>query len=329
MSAEPDRVVIIDPAFLGDVVFDGPLVAAVHERWPACEVGLVVRPPAEAIAERIAGVTSVHSFDKRGADRGFGGLMRAARELAAHRYDQALIPHPSIRSSLLARVARIPIRIGWRGTMASPFLTKRIAVAAEAGFVERRLQLLAADSPTALSGTLRRRSAQAPSLGRRIGLVLGSAWATKRWTPAQAAQFIAELERADVELVFIGADWERQLFDAVRTSNNAAVFDRAEVRIGGGVSGMLDALESCDVVVASDTGPMHAARALGIPVVAIFGPTSEDVHSFAAHDRIITRPVDCRPCSPHGHERCPLGHHACMAELDGGDVARAALEVLQ
>src|SRR5687768_15414714 len=102
--------VIIDPAFLGDVVFDAPLVRALTTKNPSCKIGLVVRPPADAIARAIPGVNRVHIFDKRKKDRGWSGLSRMAQELAEENYQLALIPHPSVRSTLLARLARMPDR---------------------------------------------------------------------------------------------------------------------------------------------------------------------------------------------------------------------------
>ena len=110
--ATPRAVVILDPAFLGDVVFDGPLVRALHAADPSVRVGLLVRPPADAIARRIVGVDRVHCYDKYRADRGLAGLRRIAAELAEARYDTALIPHPSARTTLLARWAGIPRRVG-------------------------------------------------------------------------------------------------------------------------------------------------------------------------------------------------------------------------
>lgn len=326
------RALIVDPAFLGDVVFDGPLVRAIQARWPGCEVGIVVRPPAQAIGRRMAGVRWVHAFDKRGADRGWRGLTRVAADIAACGYQAAFIPHPSPRSVLLAQRAKIPIRIGWRGTLASPFLTERVPIDDTDTLVARRLRLvdatLAGPASQALQGGLRRSTPAHDGRLPRIGLVLGSAWATKRWPPERAAGFVGALDPRQVQLVLIGAEWERELFDGLHTPSSLPILAAAEVHIGGGVPALLDALETCDVVVAPDTGPMHAARALAVPVVAIFGPTAPGHHSFDAADRIVRLPIDCSPCGPHGHHLCPLEHHRCMVELPAADVLDAVASIL-
>jgi len=65
-----------------------------------------------------------------------------------------------------------------------------------------------------------------------------------------------------------------------------------------------------------------------VPTVAVFGPTSSDVHVFGARDRAISLGLSCSPCSVHGSRRCPLGHHRCLRDLDPDRVAAACAEVL-
>ena len=82
------------------------------------------------------------------------------------------------------------------------------------------------------------------------------------------------------------------------------------------------------IAVGGDSGLVHAARALGIPTVAVFGPTASDVHVFGARERAVTLGLSCSPCSVHGSMRCPLGHHRCLDDLDAETVAAACREVL-
>lgn len=324
------RAVIIDPAFLGDTIFDGPLARALKRRHPTGRVGLVVRPPSDRIARRLVDVDRVHVYDKRGADRGWRGLKRVAKELAGEGYQEAYIPHPSLRSVLLARLARIPHRIGaTQGPVARWWLTE--SHRPSGSFVGDRLSLLGPQGQdvdlTSLFGLITRGPADPPGERQRIGLCLGSEWATKRWPVARVAELCRALDPAKHQLVLLGAPWEAPLYQALRELAPEALAT-AEDQTQGDLDHLIDALGRCQVVVGGDTGPVHLARALGIPVVALFGPTSEARHDFQAQDQVLYQPVDCRPCSPHGHQRCPLGHHRCLADLSGERVHGAVLRAL-
>jgi len=73
-----------------------------------------------------------------------------------------------------------------------------------------------------------------------------------------------------------------------------------------------------EVLVTNDSAPLHLATATGTRIVAIFGPTVP-AFGFGPRgplDRVVEHPgLDCRPCSPHGPQACPLGHHRCMREV--------------
>ncbi len=300
-----ERVVIIDPAFIGDTIFSAPLIRALLAQ--GAEVGMVVRPPSDQVAATFG--VRVHVYDKKRSDRGWAGLNRVASELKVFNYQRALIPHPSPRSALLAWRAQIPRRIGSASNwVARLFLTERVA--APRGFVASRMALIGqGTAPLSLS---RRPSAQDR---QRVGLVLGSEWATKRWPVERASEIVA-----GQKLVWLGAEWERPLYEQLPPHDH-------EDRLGGTLDALRAAIESCDVVIGGDTGPLHWARALGVPVVALFGPTDPLLHDFSPWDVVLTEPLACRPCSAHGQKKCPLGHHQCLRGLSGDRVRQALVQI--
>jgi len=286
---------------------------------------MLVRPPSEVIAAQIRGVDRVHVFDKYGRDSGWRGLSRLADGLRAEAYELALIPHPSIRSTLLAYLAKIPRRVGNAGGLAGLFLTQRFRAGSEDSFTGQRLRLIDAeqDDP-GLHGTMAR-DAQNPRTAEkyRLGLLMGSAWATKCWSKAQARRLLDDLDPAQFEVVFLGAEWERDRFEGLFDAN-VTILDR----IGQPLGALVDELAACDLVLGGDTGPLHIARSMSVPVIGLFGPTSEHRHDFSARDVVLSEELACRPCSAHGDKKCPLQHHQCMVDLDANRVKNAILSVL-
>nr|ADI21499.1 ADP-heptose:LPS heptosyltransferase [uncultured myxobacterium HF0070_11L13] len=121
----------------------------------------------------------------------------------------------------------------------------------------------------------------------------------------------------------MGAPWESPLFEELHDLGIETI-DGTDSTL----EQMVQQIASCDVVIAGDTGPLQIARALSIPVVALFGPSHESRHEFEDIDVVLTENLSCRPCSPHGHHTCPLKHHACMQDLDGKRVLGAVLKVV-
>lgn len=328
----PGSVLVIQTAFLGDVVLTTPLLARLAARFGPVDV--VTTPAAAELLETHPAVRQVIRYDKRGADRGIGGFRRLAERLAQARYAQVFLPHRSWRSAALAWSAHIPERSGFADSPASILYTVRVP-RLRGGHESARL--------LALAGT-RRAGATAPAValtltdadraaadawlsqqgvtGPFVAIAPGSIWGTKRWPgytelAAKLTQQVVVLgSAADAPLaaeVASGAKGRAQsAAGALSLRESAAVIERAAL------------------LVTNDSAPLHLATGVGTPVVAVFGPTTP-AQGFGPLDgagRVVQRSgLWCRPCSPHGPATCPLGHHACMQDI-GVDQVLAAVTSL-
>ena len=311
-------VLVIQTAFLGDVVLTTGLLSYLAER--AGPVDVVTTPAAAPLLETHPAVRRAIGYDKRGTDRGFGGLVRLAGRLRRESYSRAYLPHRSIRSATLARLAGIAERIGFAGSPGSWSYTRRIAPPEGVHEAERLLALAeplpgtVAAVSLGLTAADRLRAAEwLEAKGIDPGFVAlapGSIWGTKRWPG------YAELAAAlDGPVVIVGGTEDRGLAESVA----AAAPGRAYVAAGELPLRVTAALlERARVLVTNDSAPLHFASAVGTPAVAIFGPT---VPAFGfgprgSSDRIVEHEtLPCRPCSSHGPPVCPLGHHRCMREV--------------
>ena len=318
--ARGGRVLVVQPAFLGDVVFSSALVDALAERF--AEVDVCVTPRARDVVEAMPRASRVQVFDKRGSDSGLGGLLRTARRLRDRGYEIAVLPHQSPRSALLTVLARVPRRVGFQGAPGSPFYTERIP-AAPGTFTARESALARALGAEARPMRLVARPEWVRAAEERLqgahslaALCIGSEWETKIWPAHHFADLADRLAERGLVPVLLGGPREKALAEAVQARAGARCIDTT----GNPVAEALAILARSSVVVGGDTGLVHAARALGVPTVALFGPSSPAAHDLGERQRAVTLGLECSPCSAHGQRRCPLGHHRCMRDLSAETV---------
>ena len=316
---------VIQTAFLGDVVLTIPLLEVLAARHGPVDV--VTTPVAATLIETHPAVRRVVRYDKKGKDRGILRFLALAAELRRQRYARAYLPHQSWRSAVLALLSRSPERIGFAESPAGVTYTER-RPRPKIGHESVRLLHLVEDAPTlrpfrlALTEGDRGRAAEwlskAGVPSRFVAVAPGSIWGTKRWP--YFAELAAQLK---LPVVAIGGTDDATLCGAVEAAAPGRAFSSA-----GALSLRESAalIERAAVLVTNDSAPLHLATGVGTPIVAVFGPT---IPGFGfgptgAGDAIVEHPaMPCRPCSSHGPQVCPLGHHRCMRELGPEQVVDA------
>jgi heptosyltransferase-2 len=334
---------VIQTAFLGDVVLTTPLLAALAARHGPVDV--VTTPAAAPLLETHPAVRRVVPYDKRGRDRGWAGLRGLARRLRSERYERAYLPHRSLRTAALAALARVPARIGFHDGW--PFFYTEVRQHPADGHEADRLLALAEQPSAAYAPTLH----PTPDDERAAGAVLaaagilegtpfvavapGSIWGSKRWP------YYGELARrlaGVVPVVVVGGPEDAGLGEEIVGAVGRTLKDSLTVAGGRAVNacGKLTLRQSAAliararVLVTNDSAPLHVATAMRTPIVAVFGPTLPEFGFGPIRSGDIALGVaelDCRPCSRHGPPRCPLGHHRCMRDLRPDVVAAAIDEI--
>jgi heptosyltransferase-2 len=322
-------VLVIQTAFLGDVVLTTPLLEELAQRHGPVDV--ITTPAAAALVETHPAVRQVHRYDKRGKDRGPRAFLRLAGMLRDAGYSSVYLPHQSWRSGMLAMLSRIPERVGFDSAPARRCYTQTAGrneglhetgrLLALTGIQAERLPSLgitaddhsAAEQWMAATGVAEQFVAIAP----------GSVWATKRW-----GGYADLAGRIESPVVVVGGPEDRALGDEIcaaapdRSWNAAGILSlRASAAL----------LSRAAALVTNDSLPLHMAQATRTPTVAIFGPTANSM-GFGPRgpmDRVVElESLHCRPCSPHGPKKCPLGHHRCMVDLGSRVVADALESIL-
>lgn len=308
-------------------------------------VHVVATPANAALLANHPAVASVIVFDKRGADRGLGGLRRVARRLRAVGASRAYLAQGSSRTAALAWLAGIPERIGFATSGGRLFTTRRVPYDSTLHHAARLWQLANGPGeqtvPPALRPSLHPGAAEQQAVEKLlaahgvtgdtplVALAPGSVWATKRWPSYEAlAGALVHLPALHGgRLIVLGAAGDRPLAAAIA----AAVRDAGEAPVID-ATGQLTLLGSaallarCRVLVSNDSAPLHLASAMNTPTVALFGPTVPALgFGPLADQRVVVEhsALPCRPCHAHGPMQCPLGHWRCMRDLSPRQVADA------
>ena len=321
---------VIQTAFLGDVILTTPLLAALAAVHGPVDV--VTTPVAAPLLETHAAVAKVIPYDKRGNDRGWSTLVEFARRLKAAGYSQAYLPHRSLRTAALAALARIPSRIGFKGPWS--FLYTVARPKPRTGHETDRLLALANGAPGVyrpqLQPTGEDKAVVAALIAEPfVALAPGSIWGSKRWPYYEQ---LAVRLASDVAVIVVGGDDDAELGEricrAVKGGNGRYHVVNACGKLTLRQSAAL--IGRARLLVTNDSAPLHLATAMGTPVVALFGPTVTDFGFGPLRAGDVALGVEgllCRPCSSHGPPSCPLGHHRCMRDLTVDTVTLAIEEM--
>jgi heptosyltransferase II len=279
-------------------------------------------------------------YESAGLHRGFWGREQLARELRAERFDVAILLQNAFEAAWLAWRARIPERIGYARYGRSFLLTKSVPVpkSGEAPAHEsyyylellRRAQLLnelpSLDAislhVTAAAQEAAEQKLQASGSGAgaiRVAIAAGAAFGSaKCWLPERYAHLADSLAGDNCDVILFGAPAEREIAMMIEHSMRRRVINFA----GATPIGELPALlKACQLFIGNDSGAMHVAAAVGLPIVGIFGPTNPDAtRPLTPNFSLVREPVDCSPCLLR---TCPIDHR-CMTRISSAHVLEIA-----
>ena len=344
----PRKILVRAPNWIGDAVISLPALEALRARFPASEIVLVTKPWVSEIYWHYPAMLRQIVYDPAGKHRGLRGLERLIADLRAEHFDMAILFQNAFQAAVIAWRARIPVRIGYARDARGMLLTDAVEVPPRgaygheayyylqllfrAGLIERPEPVRAlTDARLALRdaekfwAAKRLQSLKLDGSRFLVGVHPGASFGpAKRWPPerfaALADRLIGEL-RADV-LIF-GSAAETPLAESI-----ARVMKHAPTVVAGKttLTQMLALLASCRLVVTNDSGPMHLAAGLGLPLVAVFGSTDERATGpLGSRARVVKHRVACSPC---GLRECPIDFR-CMQRVTAAQAFQAALEVLE
>ncbi|MFO0754128.1 MAG: lipopolysaccharide heptosyltransferase II [Thermodesulfovibrionales bacterium] len=307
LGKSPRKILVVKPSSLGDIVHSMPFLQVMRETFPHAEIQWVVAKGLEGLLEGHPLVGKLWVIDKdRWKDlKRLGGTVGELRTLFAslrnEEFDLAVDLQGLLRSGIIAGASGAPVRVGFSEARegSTLFYTHRVRGGRDIHAVDRYLKIA-----SALGGSVKALHFPLPpaedsaemrkikkDTGSYVVIVPGARWQTKIW-PAEKFGRVASLLRERSIIVGSGADGAR--------AKEIEALSGGKARSLAGKTGMRELIaliRDARFVLTNDSGPMHIAAALGVPVAALFGPTNPvRTGPYGSNHLLITPDVPCAPC---------------------------------
>ena len=328
------RLLVVRLGSLGDLVHTLPAVAALRRAFPEATIDWLVDAPHRDFLSLVPAVSSLVVLKERGAS----GWLAVRRELRSRQYHAAIDFQGLIKSAALAWMSGAHRVVGFdraslREPMASLFYSEQITVESRAHVVQKNLQLATA------MGAVRGDALEfpiAPVTSEKVDVFLGAAaapyalinpgaaWPNKRWPPDRLGAIAEALrDRHGLASVVLWGPGEEAAARAVVTASAGA----ASLAPATNLHDLIALARRARLILSGDTGPLHIASALGVPAVALFGPTDEARNGpWDPADISISKYATC---SCHYERRCSREPAQwCLGEIQVAEVQAAVDERL-
>ncbi|MGQ0635389.1 MAG: glycosyltransferase family 9 protein [Planctomycetaceae bacterium] len=318
---QAERICLIKPSALGDVVQTLPLLGALRRRFPAASISWVVRRDFADLLDGLPQLSEVLAFDRHGSWRDYLALLTTLRR---RRFDLVFDLQGLFRTGVMTVATAAPLRVGLESAReGSKFACHGLISGTGFGVpAYRRYQRIAealgvAAGEWTIDLALRSQTSWAADLLAPLprpilALHPGAGWPTKRW-PVEKFSELAR--RFAGSLVVVGGRGEASLAAQIVAARGAG---RPTLNLAGRTTlrQLAAVLAEVDLLLSNDSGPMHLAAAVGTPVVGVFTCTSPAISGPAGtqHELIATTVA----CAASYRKRCPHSgaeRLACLCEV--------------
>ncbi len=341
------RLLVVLPTWVGDFVMATPTLRAIRLRFPDARTTFLAVPNLRGVIESGPWMDDVIVWPGAAEKSRAVRFLALTRRLRAERFDLAVLLPNSFRSALIARLASVRRRVGYDRDSRGWLLTDRLCVPRTGGRIEphpicnyygRIAEALGCAQPGDVLELFTNAACEA-SVQRRLEsldicngkpLVIvspgASYGASKLWLPERFAEVADRLiaEQGAAVLITCGPGEQpiaHRILDAMTQA--ACVLDEPLLSLAE----FKAIIKRSQLLVCNDAGPRHIAKAFGIPVVTIFGPTHQAWTDTAyALERKMAVTVDCGPCQK---KVCPFDHHKCMTGVTVDSVYDGCVALLE
>ena len=337
------KILIIQTAFIGDVILTTPLIRLVSQNFPEAEIHFLTIPSSKNTVETLTYISKLWIYDKHDRERGLIAFSRLIRKLRLVQFDLVITPHRSLRTALLAFLSGIPVRIGFKNSMGWFLFTRTVKYPSKIHEIERNLKLVEPLNIIAHQKELpeiqitRRdknsvdewiKEKKIPKPEKIIAMAPGSVWFTKRWPVNYFRELAGKFSESGYGIIFVGSKDDEYLYRDINQPKNPSFYNAMGLFT---LRQTAEIIRRSQLLISNDSAPTHIGVAVKTKVLTIFGSTIPEYgfYPYGNNDRIIEiENLYCRPCTDHGRHSCPQKHFRCMLKITPEQVFHEAQEML-
>lgn len=340
-----EKILIIRLSSLGDVVLTTPVVKALKQKFPQAQISFLTKSRYLDLLKNDPHVFSLIGLDSRDKHKGISGFLKLVRQLRTFKFDLLVDLHANLRSFFIRHLLEAGIKIKYHKRWSTRFLLvhfkflkarpnhtvdsylKTLEKVGVNSFERGPRIFLDQKSEGFVKEFLIEKKIEKDDIV--VGIHPGARWETKRWDEERFTQVCQILNRKPgLKIILFGDQRDQGAIERIRPrAEDEGVFKAVNLPLNE----FMSLINSCDCFVTNDSGPMHIASALGVPVVAIFGPTHPKLgfSPIGSANVVLTANVECSPCSLHGEKRCKKKSRYCMDLIEPEMVTEAVERLLQ
>lgn len=322
---KPFRILIRGSNWLGDSIISMSAVRAIKAGRPDAHITVAAPEKIAPVWKLVAEVDEVIGLPGRSL---FSTVKLIRRQPL---FDVAILFPNSLRVALEVWLAGVPRRVGYRGHQRRWLLNQIIPERPRLGPIEHQVvhylqiprEVGGLSQPPSVRGFLPRGKSNGASA--KIGLCPGAEYGpAKRWLPERFAEVAVAISgQRPVQWILFGTAGDAEIGATIEASVAANCINRIGKTT---MNDLIAELSECALLLTNDTGTMHLATLLGVPVVAIFGSTEPYLTGPLGNARhIIRHHVECSPCFLR---ECPIDFR-CMKAVTAGEVVEAVSSLLK
>jgi len=309
ITRNPHKILIVKPSSLGDLVHSLPFLNAMKTCFPEAEIHWVIAKGLEGLLDGNPMIKRLWVINKDAwkkidnAKNTVTEIRTLFKELKTEKFDLVVDLQGLLRSGIITSATRAPVRIGFQEAREGSrfFYTHKVKGGKEIHAVDRYLKIasfLGCDvSRVSFSFSLESSStfnSQLLTLNLPKAyavLVPGARWKTKRWPPEKFGELASRLP---VQSVVVGSKADSDIAELIVSLSKGQAISLAGKT---SLKELIAVIKKAKFVISNDSGPMHIAAALGIPVYAIFGPTDPlRTGPYGKGHTNVSTAIPCAPC---------------------------------